>query len=122
MGVDAPGDDQQAAGVYVRAAPGHAAAELGDPAIPHPDVGYLLVPRSNDGPTAYHHVHVFIVARRISSAPAGERGVLADQPRRSTRGGPSGQIWTEIRCYAETWWAVLTPFLPASADFPLKHL
>src|ERR1700733_11584580 len=51
VSVDAPGDDQQAVGAEFALA-GHRAADLGYPAILHPEVGDLPMARSNDGPAA----------------------------------------------------------------------
>ena len=49
VSIDAAGDDQQAVRVELLP-PGHRTADLGDPAIPDPDIGDLVVARGDDGP------------------------------------------------------------------------
>ena len=58
--------------------PGHRAAELGDPAVPHPDVGDLLTARGDDGSVADDEIktlfsHPSIVARPGGRPPRGLR-------------------------------------------------
>jgi hypothetical protein len=51
VSVYATREDQQAARVELLL-PGHLTANLGYPAVPHPDVGDLAVARGDDGPAA----------------------------------------------------------------------